>query len=213
MSWPYLRQCCTASSRGRPGRVLDAESLITRARPLISLDRCRRPLTREPHCLGEGLSLGSGPQAPVAQLDRALPSEGRGHRFESCRVRHSPVAITIFPPRAGASALSEDMESSNENACCGGLGPCGSCRSLDGNSLSRRVGATVGRSFPKRCERYRQIQGKRGVPYQEDDRRQALLLPERSGAHQETRWRRLISNLDRPNREPVLSHITEWRNR
>src|SRR5680860_764225 len=27
-------------------------------------------------------------QAPVAQLDRALPSEGRGHRFESCRVRH-----------------------------------------------------------------------------------------------------------------------------
>ncbi len=28
--------------------------------------------------------------APVAQLDRALPSEGRGHRFESCRVRQSP---------------------------------------------------------------------------------------------------------------------------
>ena len=28
----------------------------------------------------------SGP-APVAQLDRALPSEGKGHRFESCRVR------------------------------------------------------------------------------------------------------------------------------
>lgn len=27
-------------------------------------------------------------QAPVAQLDRVLPSEGRGHRFESCRVRH-----------------------------------------------------------------------------------------------------------------------------
>lgn len=27
------------------------------------------------------------PKAPVAQLDRALPSEGRGHRFESCRVR------------------------------------------------------------------------------------------------------------------------------
>ena len=28
------------------------------------------------------------PYAPVAQLDRVLPSEGRGHRFESCRVRH-----------------------------------------------------------------------------------------------------------------------------
>jgi invasion protein IalB len=29
----------------------------------------------------------SSRSAPVAQLDRALPSEGRGHRFESCRVR------------------------------------------------------------------------------------------------------------------------------
>ena len=26
--------------------------------------------------------------APVAQLDRALPSEGRGQRFESSRVHH-----------------------------------------------------------------------------------------------------------------------------
>jgi hypothetical protein len=26
-------------------------------------------------------------KAPVAQLDRVLPSEGRGHRFESCRAR------------------------------------------------------------------------------------------------------------------------------
>src|SRR3569623_1200640 len=32
---------------------------------------------------------GAVKSAPVAQLDRALPSEGRGHRFESCRVRHS----------------------------------------------------------------------------------------------------------------------------
>jgi hypothetical protein len=32
-------------------------------------------------------------QAPVAQLDRALPSEGKGHTFESCRARqffHGP---------------------------------------------------------------------------------------------------------------------------
>ena len=38
--------------------------------------RCRSPANRlnEPH-------------APVAQLDRALPSEGKGHTFESCRVR------------------------------------------------------------------------------------------------------------------------------
>ena len=27
--------------------------------------------------------------APVAQLDRALPSEGRGHRFKSYRVRQA----------------------------------------------------------------------------------------------------------------------------
>ena len=27
--------------------------------------------------------------APVAQLDRVLPSEGRGHRFESCRARQT----------------------------------------------------------------------------------------------------------------------------
>ena len=37
------------------------------------------------------------PNAPVAQLDRALPSEGRGHRFESCRVRQ---ASQILTPRA-----------------------------------------------------------------------------------------------------------------
>ncbi len=35
-----------------------------------------------------------GSIALVAQLDRALPSEGRGHRFESCRVRQER------PPRA-----------------------------------------------------------------------------------------------------------------
>src|SRR3546814_1589031 len=27
-------------------------------------------------------------RSPVAQLDRAPPSEGGGHRFESCRVHH-----------------------------------------------------------------------------------------------------------------------------
>ena len=30
-----------------------------------------------------------GREAPVAQLDRALPSEGRGQGFESLRVRHN----------------------------------------------------------------------------------------------------------------------------
>src|SRR4051812_2974194 len=42
--------------------------------------------------------------APVAQLDRALPSEGRGQRFESSRVRHfradakAPVGIIAGAP-------------------------------------------------------------------------------------------------------------------
>src|SRR5665811_2600796 len=39
--------------------------------------------------------LGSPGEAPVAQLDRALPSEGRGHRFESCRVRHGSSSQAI----------------------------------------------------------------------------------------------------------------------
>lgn len=34
--------------------------------------------------------------APVAQLDRVLPSEGRGHRFESCRVRQLPLNLLLL---------------------------------------------------------------------------------------------------------------------
>ena len=40
--------------------------------------------------------------APVAQLDRALPSEGRGHRFESCRVRHFRLSGWLDVHRPGA---------------------------------------------------------------------------------------------------------------
>jgi hypothetical protein len=36
------------------------------------------------------------PDAPVAQLDRALPSEGKGHTFESCRVRQYLQAFSTF---------------------------------------------------------------------------------------------------------------------
>ena len=42
---------------------------------------------------GEMVEYGAAPvgtQAPVAQLDRALPSEGKGREFESRRVRHFP---------------------------------------------------------------------------------------------------------------------------
>ena len=41
------------------------------------------------------------PPAPVAQLDRALPSEGRGHRFESCRVRQFSICYTFKPTGIG----------------------------------------------------------------------------------------------------------------
>ena len=37
-----------------------------------------RPLHKREHC-----------KAPVAQLDRVLPSEGRGRRFKSCRARQN----------------------------------------------------------------------------------------------------------------------------
>ena len=54
------------------------------------------------------------PSAPVAQLDRVLPSEGRGHRFESCRVRHynqtamKPIVYWfgfVFDKKCSKSAL------------------------------------------------------------------------------------------------------------
>jgi hypothetical protein len=35
--------------------------------------------------------------APVAQLDRVLPSEGRGHKFESCRARHKINYLRNLP--------------------------------------------------------------------------------------------------------------------
>ena len=52
---------------------------------------------------GDPLSVGAlaardlgAKKAPVAQLDRALPSEGKGHRFESCRVRHKIKGLDWF---------------------------------------------------------------------------------------------------------------------
>jgi hypothetical protein len=47
----------------------------------------------------------SAQRAPVAQLDRALPSEGRGHKFESCRARqhsHTSANRVLGVPRSGA---------------------------------------------------------------------------------------------------------------
>jgi hypothetical protein len=58
-------------------------------------------------------------QAPVAQLDRALPSEGKGHKFESCRARHhsgtnvrtpSPATYVASIQFNGAEAASSSAE-------------------------------------------------------------------------------------------------------
>src|SRR5205807_5396185 len=62
--------------------------------------RCRPPANR----LNE-------PNAPVAQLDRALPSEGKGHTFESCRVRH-------FACNAGLASIFPSGRMSRSHAGC-----------------------------------------------------------------------------------------------
>ena len=35
-----------------------------------------------------------GAYVPVAQLDRALDSDSKGHRFESCRAYHKPPVFS-----------------------------------------------------------------------------------------------------------------------
>jgi hypothetical protein len=45
--------------------------------------------------------------APVAQLDRVLPSEGRGHWFESSRARHFKASVRRTDPRS--AKVSEDQ--------------------------------------------------------------------------------------------------------
>ncbi len=66
-----------------------------RPRPVRRARLC--PRNRRPRLTGalpirfrSATSLPRSRSAPVAQLDRALPSEGRGHRFESCRVHQPP---------------------------------------------------------------------------------------------------------------------------
>lgn len=56
--------------------------------------------------------------APVAQLDRVLDSDSKGHRFESCRVRHyngifaspftniGPVGLPVGEPPVCSSVIS-----------------------------------------------------------------------------------------------------------
>ena len=68
-------------ARGRTVSSMAPPAASAAARP----DGLHSPPRHRPAFRLEGPS---AEDAPVAQLDRALPSEGKGHTFESCRVRH-----------------------------------------------------------------------------------------------------------------------------
>src|SRR5579862_3930832 len=53
---------------------------------------------------GRSRAIAGARDAPVAQLDRVLPSEGRGHRFESCRVRQFSLASEARLGKLSASS-------------------------------------------------------------------------------------------------------------
>lgn len=62
-----------------------------------------------------------GAYAPVAQLDRVLPSEGRGHRFESCRVHQirknrTLTGVRFFVVRGRCDLFHETYESFLDSA-------------------------------------------------------------------------------------------------
>src|SRR5258708_25891242 len=91
------------ASRSPPTLPVDAASsgINTQAPPnaIFALRRASalRPLPRV------RLSGIESREAPVAQLDRALPSERRGHRFESFRARH--FGTKLRAPRVADSTL------------------------------------------------------------------------------------------------------------
>jgi hypothetical protein len=51
--------------------------------------------------------------APVAQLDRALPSEGRGREFESRRARHFGTKLGTPKPAVFALEAATSVRSSS----------------------------------------------------------------------------------------------------
>src|SRR3546814_3268994 len=84
---------CLFSSRRRHTRCALVTGVQTCALPIFAKALC----ALRPHAVLSPRFPGAVPpdepartfqRGPVAQLDRALPSEGRGHRFESCRVHH-----------------------------------------------------------------------------------------------------------------------------
>ncbi len=71
------RSKCGRGPRNSDGCLLDGPSPAPSGPFCNRASRCPPLANRLNECA-----------APVAQLDRALPSEGKGHTFESCRVRH-----------------------------------------------------------------------------------------------------------------------------
>ena len=59
-------------------------------------------------------------QAPVAQLDRVLASEAKGHRFKSCRARHLTLQRTaggaLYVPKANQTVSRSDP-STHDQVC------------------------------------------------------------------------------------------------
>src|SRR5215211_548060 len=94
-----LRRIASRQARGQWARVLKG------ARSLSGRRELRRHYRR--------------PNAPVAQLDRALASGAKGRRFESCRAHHFSLAglsstegvdtIRSLPPRGPVAQLAEQQ--------------------------------------------------------------------------------------------------------
>ena len=106
--WPIPRWACssTVALRRHVSRYFVQKRSLKEVRNSKTCEIGLHPfaLARNPrkHCV-------SNRDAPVAQLDRAPPSEGGGHTFESCRVRQffSPFSQALKPgtPKPAAFAL------------------------------------------------------------------------------------------------------------
>jgi hypothetical protein len=85
---PYWRMKPTAVDRLSPDAVKCLSALLRKAGTIPDAG----PRYDPPEPVADARPIGYiNRNAPVAQLDRALPSEGKGHTFESCRVRHSTI--------------------------------------------------------------------------------------------------------------------------
>jgi hypothetical protein len=109
------RSCSTLGSRPPAGRPSGSTTPKPRSTFWSRRSNSATSFSPERACGAGGLTLYRPHGAPVAQLDRVLPSEGRGHRFESCRVRQVyrpfvPKVTRIAPECAGSKAATFSPE-------------------------------------------------------------------------------------------------------